>query len=186
VGKPNLNFFSILALALFTNSSPKAFLSIPSDVLLILRHSCCLMPGSFIPILHSGPFHRFFLDVHPFGVVGAISSLPCLRNLCSLRRVTFARWVIFIPVATNCFRDPKFPHVRSIDLLRYSGRLLPRSFIPILPSWDIRSLFLSVHTLRVPRSTLSMIHLFVTMFLLCHATLAGAILVLVLSTAPSF
>jgi hypothetical protein len=64
--------------ALLTNSSPKAFLAILSDVLSILRRSCRLVPGSFIPILHSGPFRCFNLDDRPFGVLGAISSFPCL------------------------------------------------------------------------------------------------------------
>jgi hypothetical protein len=37
-----------------------AFLSNPSDVLSISRCSCRLVPESFIPILHSGPFHSLF------------------------------------------------------------------------------------------------------------------------------
>jgi hypothetical protein len=53
--------------ALITNCSPKAFLSIRSDVLSILRCSYRVVPGSFIPILHSGPFQHFILDVRPFG-----------------------------------------------------------------------------------------------------------------------
>jgi hypothetical protein len=55
----------------------EAFLSIPYDVLSILSRSCRLVSGFFIPILHYGSFHRFFLEVRPFGMMGAISSLIC-------------------------------------------------------------------------------------------------------------
>jgi hypothetical protein len=67
-----------IPVALFMNSNLKTFLSILSDVLSISRCSYHLLSGFFIPILLSGPFQHFILDVRPFRVLGAISPFSCL------------------------------------------------------------------------------------------------------------
>jgi hypothetical protein len=73
----------------FMNSSPKAFLSSSSDVLLILRRSsrlipelfirslsrsCRFRPRSLMPLLHTGPFQHLIPDVRHFGVLCATLS----------------------------------------------------------------------------------------------------------------
>jgi hypothetical protein len=78
----------------------------------ILRRSCRLVPGFFIPILHSRPFQHIFLDVRSFGVLGVTSSLFCPLRLCTLRHVTFVLWVILLLAAANSFCGPQFPWVR--------------------------------------------------------------------------
>jgi hypothetical protein len=63
------------------------------DHLMSFRSQRCsyrLLPGSFISILPSGPFQLLFSSVRPF-------------------------WV---PFATNFFRDPQFPQVRSFNTWR--------------------------------------------------------------------
>jgi hypothetical protein len=73
-----------------------------------------------------------------------------------------------------CVRCPDLlspiPFVVVLSFHRYSGRLPPRSFIPLLPSWLVRYLFLSVRTLRASRSTLSGVRFFLTTFPLRRAT----------------
>jgi hypothetical protein len=69
------------------------------------------------------PFRRFILDVRRFGVLGAISYLPCLWSPCSLRRTTAALWAILIPAAASSFRGPQFSLVRiflKMFLLRHA------------------------------------------------------------------
>jgi hypothetical protein len=107
------NLLDLLA-PCFTNSSPKAFLSNPSDFLPILRHSCRLVPGSFIHILHSRPFQHFFSYVHPFRVpLATLSLVWFFLTTCTLRHAAPTRRVIFLPAAANFFRDPQFLRVLS-------------------------------------------------------------------------
>jgi hypothetical protein len=114
-----------LPVACFRNTSPRAFLANFSDILSILRRSCRLVPGFFIrslprscslrprslmPLLHFEHFQYLILDVRPFGVFGAISSLTFLSSSCSLRRATYAQRDIFLQAA-HSFRGPQFPWV---------------------------------------------------------------------------
>lgn len=115
VGQPlpsvqSLTFHSLLDIlaACFTNSNLKAVLLNPSDVLSIVRCSCHLVPGSFIPILHSGPFESLFTSIHSFGAL-----LIMMFLLCPLCHATPARQVILLQVAANFFQDPQFLRVRS-------------------------------------------------------------------------
>jgi hypothetical protein len=98
----------------FMNCNSKAFLSNPFDVLLILRYNCCLVPGSFIPVLHSGHFQHLFC-VHPFWVSSSTLSLvKCFLTKFPFCCATPARWVIFLlAVAANSLLAPQFPQVRS-------------------------------------------------------------------------
>jgi hypothetical protein len=113
--------------ARFTNSSPKASMSNPSDILSILRcncrlisgffisllpRSCCFRPRSLMPLLHSGPFQRLSSYVHPFWVSSATMSWSFLLRSCPLRRATFALQVILIPAAVTLCREPEYPQVR--------------------------------------------------------------------------
>jgi hypothetical protein len=106
-----------------------------SDFFSILRHSCRLVPESFIPILprscclrprflkpflHSGPLKRLFSSVRPFRILGAMS-FPCLCSPCSLPRATFVQWVVLIPAAANSLRGPQFSWGR-ISLKRFPFR----------------------------------------------------------------
>jgi hypothetical protein len=67
--------------------------------------SCCFMPRSLMPLLHSRPFQRLILDVGPFGVLGATLSWSHLLQSCPLCCATFARCIISLRVAANSFRD---------------------------------------------------------------------------------
>jgi hypothetical protein len=62
------------------------------------------------------------------------------------------------------------PFAVVLSYLRYSGRVPPRSFIPLLLSWRARCLFPSVRILRAPRSPLSLVRFFLTKFPLRRAT----------------
>jgi hypothetical protein len=86
-------------------------------------------------------------------------------------RLAISSLMVFLKVVS------RFPMLSSRSVFRsrfprYRGRPPPRSFTPILPSWRVRTFSLSVRTLRIPRSALALVHLFLTMFLLLHATLA--------------
>jgi hypothetical protein len=64
------------------------------------------------------------------------------------------------------------PIAVALFFLRYSGRLPFRSIVPLLSSLCVCRFFLSGPILQVARPTLVLVHLFLTMFLLCHATIA--------------
>jgi hypothetical protein len=118
-----------VSFARFTISSLKVFPSIPSDVLLILRCSCRLVRGSFIPalpcschychfshlslmpLLHFVFFKRLFFFVRPFQVLSAMLSSPCFCNPCSVPCAIFALRVI-LPAAANAFRGIQFTSVQ--------------------------------------------------------------------------
>jgi hypothetical protein len=67
---------------------------------------------------------------------------------------------------------PLMPLMAALSFLKYSGRLPPMPFLTLLLPWRVHSFFLSAPTLWVPCSSVSLIQLFVMMFLLRHATLA--------------
>jgi hypothetical protein len=74
------------------------------------------MVGSFIPVLHCGPFRRLFPSVRLFRVSRS-ASLFCLLRLCPAQRV------IFIPAAVTSFRSPQFLCVQNflkMFLLRHA------------------------------------------------------------------
>jgi hypothetical protein len=78
--------------------------------------------------------------------------------------------VVFLRVSLTFAMLSHCSFFRS-HFFRYQSHPLPRSFTPFLPSWHIRTLSLTVHTLRIPHSSLALIHLLLTMFLLPRATL---------------
>jgi hypothetical protein len=104
-----------IPVARFTNSSPKAFRSNPSDV----QCSCRLLPESFIAILHSGPFHSLFSFVCVFLVpLVTLSPVWFFMAVCTLCCATPAQRVIFLPAAMYFFQNPHFPQVHSSSLCR--------------------------------------------------------------------
>jgi hypothetical protein len=70
------------------------------------------------------------------------------------------------------------PKVIALFFLRHGGRLPPRSFIPLFPSWCVRKFFVSGPTLCVARSTLALVQSFLMMPLLSHATPAQQVILL--------
>jgi hypothetical protein len=84
----------------------------PRSFIRLLPRSCCFRPLSLMPLFHSGPFQRLFLNVRPFCVSCTTSSWSYLLQLCPLPRATFVLWVILLQAAASSFRDPQSPWVR--------------------------------------------------------------------------
>jgi hypothetical protein len=111
-----------------------------------------------------------------------------LRNPLEVSTICFAIFTLKIsykvflsvPPLPRCDRCPELhpPMLFAVvpSFLRYSGRLPPRSFIPLLPSWRVRYIFLSVRTLRAPRPTRSFVRFFLTTFLLRRAAPARTVI----------
>jgi hypothetical protein len=74
----------------FSISSPKAFLSNPYDVLSNSRCNCRLVPGSFIPVLHSGPFHSHFSYFRGWSVILKKEYMLKTNENVVLRRISYS------------------------------------------------------------------------------------------------
>jgi hypothetical protein len=80
-----------------------------------LHPSMPFMVGSFIPVMHCGPFRHLFSNVPPFGLLHVYRDIFLLR-LCHAQRVTF------FPAAVT-FRSPQFAWVQDflkMFLLRHA------------------------------------------------------------------
>jgi hypothetical protein len=99
--------------------------------------------GSFIPVLHSGPFQCLFSSVRPFLVPCSTPSLvEYYLTKFPLRRATPVWRVIFLPAA-NSFHGPQFAWIR-IFLKTFPLRHA------ILERWDT-SLQAAANFLRDPQ-----------------------------------
>jgi hypothetical protein len=105
-------------------------------------------------LLHKVQFLIFCNPAVDLSILFTISSL-----------LVFLRVLLTFPVLTcrSFFRSRFF---------RYHGRPPPRFFTPFLPSWHVRILSLSVRSLWIPCSSLALVHLFLMILFLHHATLA--------------
>jgi hypothetical protein len=91
----------------FSISSPMVFLKILSGVLSFLRHSCCIVPWSFIPLWHSSPFHHLFSTVSPLWPcplchAGTAQQVICLQQTANFFHYPPSSWVHFF----SCQRHP--------------------------------------------------------------------------------
>jgi hypothetical protein len=89
---------------------------LPEIYIRSLAHSCCFRPWSLMPLLHSGPFERLILDVHPFRVLNATLAWLYLLQSSLLCRATFARCMICMCAMASSFRDSQLAWIRIFPM----------------------------------------------------------------------